>query len=311
LLEKPNKAIVYTNELEILLDFISKRDVKIGDGVAKDDIAGVIGLRFNNVSVPNDNGIIFYFSVGWRRGLFFDFRPNSSDEKLENLSRLLGIFYETLLFPEIYALNKDVLDKLYDTGWFPFISLPVDMLEPLILRIAEGRSTARTESNLIEHYNTSELTKLTEKFRKQTFLEHHILVLEKGIENYLQGDYISSINNIWPRIEGILRFAYTGNKKRPYQDDLLENLRDLVANRSVSPSVFFPDRFRDYLLRYYFKNFDVPKGILDVSRHSIGHGVSDTTTYDRKRALLGILMIDQLTYYLRLRQTPPPTRSSP
>jgi hypothetical protein len=142
---------------------------------------------------------------------------------------------------------------------------------------------------------------LMERFKKQSVLEPHIKFFVRGIEHYIAKDYISSISVVWSRIEGILRYAFSGPKK-PSQKSLTENIVDIVANQSILPEIFFPYRFRDYLLAYYFRDFDLAKQELQVSRHSVGHGVADPATYDQKRALIGILIVDQLVYYLQPRE---------
>jgi hypothetical protein len=206
----------------------------------------------------------------------------------------------------MYTLNKEVWDRLYDMGWYPFIGIGGDRLKGLISRITEGRPTERAEQELIECFDEKIILGYMGKFRKYAFLTAHFPFLETGINRYLEGDYMSSINNIWPRIEGIWRYAFAGGRGHVSQTILLDNMRDVVANQYISPSVYFPDRFRDYLLRYYFKSFDLSSGVLDVSRHSIGHGVADAATYNKKNALVGILIVDQLTYYLRLRHIATP-----
>jgi hypothetical protein len=81
-MQKPTRATIYINELDILTEVVPKREFQAGERVGKEDIAGITELKFANVTIPEDNAIIFYFCVGWRRGIFFDFRPNYSDVKL-------------------------------------------------------------------------------------------------------------------------------------------------------------------------------------------------------------------------------------
>lgn len=290
---------VYINELEIITKVITKTDITVGEIISKEHIGGVLSLSFNNATIPDTNGVIFYFHVDWKRGIFFDFRPNASPlNKLENVSRRLAELYEMLLFYEIYSVSEGTWDKANAEGWFPFIALLDNReLKGLIDRLDEGKPIEKREALILDSIDQESLDKLATKFSQLPFLEPHSAILSAGIERYLAGDYISAINNIWPRIEGILRYVYHG-KDKPTQGKLVDNIRELVANKSISPYIFFPDRFRNYLLNFYFRAFDLATKQLNVSRHSIGHGVSSSETYTRKYALLGILIVDQLSYYV-------------
>lgn len=300
-----SKAVVYINELKIIIDTVTKRTASAGELVTKQDIAGIASLRFDNVPIPDQNGLIFYFSVGWKRGIFFDFRPNTSGgHKLENINRQLGAFFEALLFYEIHSIKKETWDKVSAEGWFPFVSLlGYEEFKGLVDRISEGKPLDKREEIIINLFSPEKLLAIQDEFRQSEVLKPHIPFLQTGIERYLVGDYISAISNIWPRIEGILIDAYTGGKKRLSQTILADNIKDVVANQSISPHVFFPERFREYLLSFYFRDFDLQAGQPGVSRHSIGHGVSSSETYTQKYALLGILIVDQLSYYLTIRKT--------
>ncbi|MEL6272228.1 MAG: hypothetical protein AAFR22_20660, partial [Chloroflexota bacterium] len=72
----------------------------------------------------------------------------------------------------------------------------------------------------------------------------------------------------------------------------------LISNTGI-PGLFLSAPFQAYLLKYYYAKFNVPAGDLNLSRHSAGHGVADARDHDAKRALLSILMIDQLAFYMQ------------
>ena len=304
LINKNKHAKVYVNELQIGLNLIIKREAKAGEGINKLDVAGLIEVFFNQITLPQDNGIIFYFSVGWKRGLFFDFRPlHEPDAALGEIGNKLARYFEYLLFQEIYTVEPSVWDELYKLGWFPFISILDGNFENLLLRVADKQPIDSTEQMIINSFDGDKISQLLEKFRKKQFLNHHIDIIAVGIERYQEGDYVSSINNIWPRVEGILTLTYTKHNKNSNQYKLLENMSQAVANELISPTIFLPYQFKEYLQRYYFKNYSLRKQQFDLSRHSIGHGTSKSGEYSQKRALLGILMIDQLSYYLSLEKT--------
>jgi hypothetical protein len=290
LIEKDGKTKVFLNELGIVVTTIAKKDMNLGEPISKNDIGGIQELSFDGIPIPENNGLAFYFSIGWRRGFFFDFRPLGSNAKLENVNRRLGQYYEGLLFKEYYVVDDQIWQKVYAEGWFPFISVIGDDFTRLITRIKEAKPIALTETTIIDSFDQARITKLLEKFRKLQFLEAHISIIEVGIERYLTNDFISSIAIIWPRIEGIL-VEFTNKTKRLSQQKLVDNMKGILVDSHISPTLFFPEQFRDYLLSYYYRDFDFKTSDYTLSRHSIAHGVSDSQDYDQKRALLGILMI--------------------
>ena len=72
----PDKtAIIYVNELEFIASARIKRDVKKGEIITLDDILDIERISIKNVTVGLDEAMVFVFSCGWRKGLFFDLRP--------------------------------------------------------------------------------------------------------------------------------------------------------------------------------------------------------------------------------------------
>jgi hypothetical protein len=301
-----NQANVYVNELGLVLETMSRTARKAGEVVTRDDILGVRSLKFQNLLIGNDEAIIFYFSSGWRRGLFFDLRPNDGGQ-LDNLELTLGTFYESLMYADVFDSVNDIWQEIFDLGWFPFLRLVGDTLsafQSLASRIADEKSIEKAERVLVESFGEKELRQIENDLRSSSFFQPHINILVKGIERYLDGDYISSINNVWPRVEGVLRYMYKNNQKSVKKESirgLLSKLEtEFARDKQTFPGIAFSQQFKAYLDSYYFRDFDLFNEELQISRHSIGHGVSDQCDYDRKKALLGILIIDQLRHYIML-----------
>lgn len=302
IITRNNLASVYINEPRIIVETIAQRTVQAGERITLHDVMGVRRLTFDNLTIPDDAGIAFFFSVGWRRGFFFDFRPNSGD-KLENIYQTLGRHYESLMYAGLHGIEVELWNTLFDLGWFPFLSLigeRQNKLEYLIARIREGKPTESAETQLIESFGENEIENIRQRLEQNPLLNPHISFFNNGIERYLQQDYISCINNIWPRLEGILRHSY-GIASRESQHSLLKNMETtLKASSQAYPGIFFPRQFKDYLESYYFRGFNLFAEDVPLSRHTVGHGVSKAEDYDRKRALLGILIADQLGRYVNL-----------
>jgi len=62
--------------------------------------------------------------------------------------------------------------------------------------------------------------------------------------------------------------------------------------------LLLPHRFAAYLRDIYFANFNPVAQDIDVSRHSVAHGVATASDFNQKSAVLGILVIHQLFYFL-------------
>ncbi len=115
-------ASVYVNEPSIIARAVSKRAIEKGERVFTNDIAGIERLQFERIGIPADCAIVFFFSFGWRRGYYFDFTPLHGG-KLQEIERTLGQMYDRLVFSEIYSIPEPLWPKIFEAGWFPFISL--------------------------------------------------------------------------------------------------------------------------------------------------------------------------------------------
>jgi hypothetical protein len=294
---KTKTANIYINE-DIIAECVCKRGVNKGQALTKNDIAGFTSIKIKDINFNETNGVIFYFSQGWKNGVYFDLSPiTDSNIKLDNLEYELGQAYQLLLFAEYEKFNKINKDSFYETGWFPFIALQGAFTENLIDEFLQDNSVENSENKILDEFSKKEtLNNLIINYKENEYLRPHLAFIEKGIERFLDDDWMSCINNIWPRIEGILRYLYNRHG-RFSQGSGLEGLKDILLNENLVPEIYFPAIFKEYMLNFYFKNFDFEKQELDLSRHTIGHGVSIEETYDKKNCILAFLIINQLYYY--------------
>ena len=59
-----------------------------------------------------------------------------------------------------------------------------------------------------------------------------------------------------------------------------------------------PEKFKEYLLTCYFRDFNIETGDCPLARNSIAHGVSDAADYDEIAATLPFFIFDQIFYFL-------------
>jgi hypothetical protein len=72
---------------------------------------------------------------------------------------------------------------------------------------------------------------------------------------------------------------------------------DARASEMHNYSLLLPNNFRRYLEDVYFAHFD-PNNPDVLSRHSVAHGVAPADDYSLKGASVGLLILDQLSFYL-------------
>ena len=87
------------------------------------------------------------------------------------------------------------------------------------------------------------------------------------------------------------------------KDPNFEELIDFVKEKAEGKfgpriSLGFPDVFYNYLKETIFQNFDLKTGQVDLSRHTVSHGVAEQMEYTRTKAMQAILIVDQMYFYL-------------
>jgi len=147
-------------------------------------------------------------------------------------------------------------------------------------------------------FNAKKIRNMEKRWYTKKVFENHKKIIETGIERYLAGDNISAINNLYPRIEGILRYLHLGNAGSGTVSDLLETLQNAAENKTTPYGLFLPNDFRLYLRTSFFSSFDLQTGQIDLSRHSLAHGVADENQFNQIAAFQGILILDQIFYYV-------------
>lgn len=102
-IRRDKRATVYINELQVLGEMLAKRDIAAGEAVFGDDIADIRAIKFKGVEVPPDAGVLYLFSSGWRKGMFYDFAPvqqKNPEPRDYDLGVQLGQFVTYLLFQD-------------------------------------------------------------------------------------------------------------------------------------------------------------------------------------------------------------------
>lgn len=300
-LRRNKTATVYVNEVNMQVEARIKRTIKKGEAVFKDDIGDIHKLTLKEVNVPKEAGVLVLFSVGWRKGLYFDFypiQPKNPIERSYDLSIILGQFYSYLLFQNRFKVNEETWGKLFEQKWFPFISLKDETITSILNYCKESWDIDELLSKIKDELITK-IPDLAHKWHKNEFISPHMAFIDKAIEHYQQNDHISAISILYPRIEGIMRSFYLNERetKKVTQNNLVGAAIDTKNIAKHSCSLLLPEKFKKYLLDVYFANFD-PKGIKPLSRHSVSHGVANANDFSLKGTTIGFLILDQLSYFI-------------
>jgi hypothetical protein len=104
---------------------------------------------------------------------------------------------------------------------------------------------------------------------------------------------------LYPRIEGILRSMHEalGVKQSPKQEVLARVATEAREETLHSHSWLLSAPFRRFINEAYFANF-TPGQLANLSRNTVGHGVATVEQFNEKAACLGLLVVDQLFFYL-------------
>ena len=299
---RDGKACVYVNELDLRMNVRSARPIEEGESISKDDIADMKSVELG-VKIPDDAGVLFVFSIGWRKGLFFDFGPTlpHPQPRQYDIAAVLAQMYGQVLFQERLSISDAEWDALFSKKWFPFVGLSNEKIDALISHIRSGWDPDENLDDIVSE-TKSRVPQMLESWREHPSFLPHLDLLERAVERFQNDDPVSCTALLFPRIEGILRthrsIFDTRLPPRP------ENLTELAVATEIENDkcLLLPRRFAAYLRDVYFANFDHRSENIEVSRHSIAHGVANPSKFDRKSALIGILTAHQLFYFLERRQ---------
>lgn len=301
IIRKDKKTSIYLNEVKVIAEIKVKRAMKKGDIIYADSILDFGPISFQDIQIPIDAGFIFVFSVGWRKGFFYDFSPLETNEsnRTYNLEETLGSLYSYLMFQERFKISQDIWDIMFAQKWFPFTYLDDMLLRKIINHVKQGWDIddllPQIKENIIKLLNESK------PFDKNTpFFSEHSEIIEHAIEKYKNDDFISCTSILYPRIEGLMRSFYrsTGYKESPSPNSLTKAVIEHNQSKRISQSLLLPEKFSNYLKDVYFASFS-PGSMPDVGRHSVAHGEARVDDFSLKSSSIAILVLYQLSLFLK------------
>lgn len=303
MLLEPNRTTVYANESFRFHGLIRAREnITAGQAIFRDQIASYERLNFIGIQIPDDAGIVLLLSHGWRRGLFFDFRPcqmhadGIQPVDTSDFGALAGRLMSQLTFSEYFSLGESDWNLVLSAGWFPFLFLGGNDWNFLLNRIRRGNSIEGIEQRIQQH--------LTEKIdsRVTAWLTHPVLnrqrdYLERSVSHFKNKDWLSCVSVLLPRIEGILSDVNGGFAKHK---KTIQSFCENTRSRTNENSLLFADELQRYFRETLFADteFNSPDAPMRPSRHTIGHGVVSSLAIDSNVATRLLLLVDHLFYCL-------------
>jgi hypothetical protein len=212
---------------------------------------------------------------------------------------MLAQHYAYLGFQHLFKITDDEWDKLFSSQWFPFISLRQSTVTDMIGNLRSGFDLDDLTERVGMEFGPTLPAKLA-AWKVNPFFRPHIQAFERAVERHQAKDYLCSTSILFPRLEGLMRTYHltVNNPVEPSQSNLITSIIgecDLARN---AYSLFLPKNFRRYLKEVYFARFD-PRNPTELSRNTVSHGVAPIKKFSLKSSLIGLLILDQLFYYMR------------
>lgn len=283
-----------------------KRDVSAGEAVMRDDIADVAQLEPMGITFPRDAGYVVLFSVGWRKGLAFDFAPLIPAEQfapggpptLGDVPTLLGGLYTYLLFRNRFIMTEDEWARFFTERWFPFVGLPAALIDEMTQRARDGWPLDEMLPKVVEAVRAG-LPGLRALIAAAPLFERHRRILGDALNAFNRREYQLAAAAIYPLVEGVLREHHAIQGKGAPKPEALATTATTQASIPAH-SLLLPFRFKSYLTDVFFgfEDFSDPTKVTRATRHAVSHGVASDELLDEKAATLGVLLLQQLAFLL-------------
>jgi hypothetical protein len=258
-------------------------------------------MDVGDVTIPPDSGILFLFSVGWRKAVFYDFgplNPNADVRRAFDCGTVFAHLYAQVLFQERFSILEAEWDALFRAKLFPFAGLRNETIEKVLGHLRAGWDLTDLSDAIVTEIR-QRLQGFLDSWHKHPAFAPHIQFLERAVDRFGADDYISCTAILLPRIEGILRTHHIdiGRTDSPGQSNLADSA---VTSKTEGGLLLLPDRFKDYLTKVYFASFSSKVSPCDsgipVSRNSMAHGVAPPDALTPMEAAIGFLVLHQLFY---------------
>jgi hypothetical protein len=220
-----------------------KRTIQKGEVVWLDDIADIETVDARGLQVPDNAGYVILFSVGWQKGLLYDFTPFHADFKLgvRHLLRRLAAAFSCLMFRDRFALSELEWVALTAQQWFPFAGLSHDLIQEMVNHVRADWSVDDLLPKIVSHVR-ADLPSLREFVQDNEVFRRHRVLLRQVIDAFERREYAMVTQCLFSRVEGILRDHV--NVAKPSQSELSGTVEECISRHEMS--LLMPSKFRTH-----------------------------------------------------------------
>lgn len=300
-IDSSNSAKIYKEMFPISLTIKAKSDLKKFSLVYNKDILELNEVTFQdsqfNINPVQNEKVIWLFRNGFSFGLYFDLSGTLIPEVAK---REMALLFQRVIFFDLYNnIEADLMTKLIENGWFPFIQVIGEDHVSLFLYIKENKI------NLIDDWCNStfsdeRIKDITKKWFSNNVFNQRNKPLSEGLNCFYCQMYAAAISSLIPMIEGIANnfILRTTGKGIGYSgDDAINQIEMLSRMKYNEESLFLIEYFKRYLKKYYFKH-NTSSESDNAVRNTISHGRATNESFTRTNAIKIILTLDQLYYFI-------------
>ncbi len=300
IIRKDKSATVYLNEVDRVGEIRIRGPCRKGELISRDRVLDMGKVKFVGVDIPLDAGIVYVFSVGWRKGLFYDLSPlqaEATPARQYDLEEVIGSLHAYLTFQERLKVDEATWRTFLAQKWFPFAHLDNALLREMILHAQQGwqiddllpKIAANVQRLLVEDPLSA---------KDEPVFADHAEILKASVKQYDGGDHIGCASVLYPRIEGLLRsfMRIAGYTTEPNPKTLRKVAIEHHHGARITNSLLLPAKFNEYLDTVYFAHF-TSGSAPDVGRHSVAHGEARTDAFSLKATTIGFLIVYQLSLF--------------
>ena len=291
----------------IMMEIRPKVDIPAGRAVFENQILDIRAVRFKDTVVDLDikdgDKFVWLFRVGWSFGLYFDL---SGKMRTSELWKELGGCYKNIKYHSLYSFLsvQENFGRLLELGWFPFVQILGAEFDTLRFGIDNAEGITIIEEGIVDSFTAERIRSFTKYWWENEIFERKKGLISAGLNAYESGGsdgIVNCITTLTGQIEGIVRLDYHRTKGRsPDAKELMKYLKNRAnENFPDHGSLGFPGRFLGYIENVFFRPFDIEKDDVELSRHSVAHGVANQERFTKIRALQLILVLDQIHFYLQ------------
>lgn len=301
LFHRDRTASVYVNEILFLTEVEVGDDAQKEGTIREDDITSVERMVPEGIDISNEDGLMVLISVGWRKGLFFDFRPlqdGTPSTRQFDLSRVLGRVHSYLLFQNRHRITDDQYGKLTEQKWFPFTIFDARLVGEM-LDLLQHPKTLDQMIPKVRRFVDAKLQWLEDECLQADLSDDWPSLVRQVFASYSEGDYDGSMSASRQCILHLLQGCR-------YCTVVLDTGAALPLVRSIDAVKKGPCSQHSELLPVRFKNFIECVFLKSIAPDAPDKDASDSTETaeeteeSRQRiqgALVGILCLHQLVFF--------------